>query len=423
MAGFTELIRTFSRTRDYVRDFFIYGCKKPEEFTDKSISSYYDEKHRVENWLKGCVHREDTKFGLPVSITVDSGHILENPLYQAYYAKSFTDKDMKLFFLLMDFLADGKSYTVKELNGKLLKLYDYPIDEKTVRDKLNEYTKEGLLISQKQGRSWYYRLSPDTFSGLTEQYPGLEDAVRFFSETQPFGIIGNSILRSNDLRNDCFLMKHNYIVHTLEDEILCILLDAMHSKRFLSLTVFPTSSAFSAEAKELQLDCVPLQISISVQTGRRYLITYQPDFKRFSAHRLDFITDAEPGEICPEYDAIKEQLRQVQPHIFGVSFQNQQTDERAEPLRMTLRIAEEEPYILERVKREIRTGTIEQTGEGTYCVTLDLLDPQEALPWIRTFTSRILSLEGGTEQIRNLFREDTLAMAKLYEEGEYDDIS
>ena len=423
MAGFTELIRTFSRTCDYVRDFFIYGCKKPEEFTDKSISSYYDEKHRVENWLKDYVHQDDPKFGQPVSITVDSGHILENPLYQAYYAKSFTDKDMKLFFLLMDLLADGKPYTVQELTGKLLRQHGDRIDEKTVREKLNEYTEEGLLISQKQGRSWYYMLSPDTFSGFTKQYPGLEDAVRFFTETQPFRIIGNSILRGNDLRNDCFLMKHNYIVHTLEDEILCILLDAMHSKRFLSLTVFPTSSAFSAEAKELQLDCVPLQISISVQTGRRYLITYQPDFKRFNAHRMDFITDAEPGEICPEYDAIKEQLRQVQPHIFGVSFQNQQTDERAEPLRMTLRIAEEEPYILERVKREIRTGTIEQTGEGTYCVTLDLLDPQEALPWIRTFTGRILSLEGGTEQIRNLFREDTLAMAKLYEEGEYDDIS
>ena len=423
MAGFTELIRTFSRTCDYVRDFFIYGCKKPEEFTDKSISSYYDEKHRVENWLKDYVHQDDPKFGQPVSITVDSGHILENPLYQAYYAKSFTDKDMKLFFLLMDLLADGKPYTVQELTGKLLRQHGDRIDEKTVREKLNEYTEEGLLISQKQGRSWYYMLSPDTFSGFTKQYPGLEDAVRFFTETQPFRIIGNSILRGNDLRNDCFLMKHNYIVHTLEDEILCILLDAMHEGRFLRLTVYPTSSAFSADAKEIRLICVPLQISVSLQTGRRYLIAYQPDFRQFNAHRLDFISDAEPGEVCPEYDPIMEQLRQAQQHVFGVSFRNQKAGETAEPLRMTLRITDQESYILDRVKREMRTGTIERTGEETYCVTLDLFDPQEALPWIRTFTGRILSLEGGTERIRKLFRDDMLAMARLYEKVEHDDIS
>jgi hypothetical protein len=166
-----------------------------------------------------------------------------------------------------------------------------------------------------------------------------------------------------------------------------------------------------------------LQISISVQTGRRYLIAYQPDFKQFSAHRMDFVTDAEPGEVCPEYDAVREQLRQAQPHVFGVSFRNLKADKIAEPLRMTLRITDQESYILDRVKREMRTGTIERTGEETYCVTLDLFDPQEALPWIRTFTGRILSLEGGTERIRKLFRDDMLAMARLYEEVEHDDIS
>ncbi len=81
-----------------------------------------------------------------------------------------------------------------------------------------------------------------------------------------------------------------------------------------------------------------------------------------------------------------------------------------------MHISPEEYYIFDRVKREIRYGKIEQTGENTYLLTLDIYDPKEAVPWIRTFTGRIISIEGGTEEICRQFRTDTEAMAKLYGE-------
>ncbi len=421
MGAYSELVKTFSCTRDYVRDFFIYGCKVREEFSRKSTRSYDNERRRVESWLGKYFRNETTKRGRQFRVSVDSGHIAENPLYQAYYAKSFTDNDIQLHFLLLDLLADGQEHTVSELTEHLYKEYNKLFEERSVRLKLREYALEGLVCLRHQGRSYYFRLSPDTLSGLAGQFPGLTDAIRFFSEIQPFGVIGNSILRSERLRNKHFLMKHNYIVRTLEDEVLVNILDAMHKKCWLRVTVF--RSTISGSDKERAQMCLPLCINTSSQTGRRYLIAYQPEFGQFKAYRLDYIkaADAVPDEKCPDYDTYAAQLREALPHVFSVSFGK--AGEHPEPLHVTLHIPRKESYVLTRLQRECRCGTVEQVGKETYCVTLDLYDPQEAFPWIRTFTCRILSLEGGTEELRQLFRDDLYAMAQLYEEENHDDIS
>ena len=80
MAGFSELIKNFDKTRDYVRDFFIYGCKVRSDFDRKSIRTYGDEKRRVESWMGDYMRYDDSLRGRSVSISVDSGHIPENPL-------------------------------------------------------------------------------------------------------------------------------------------------------------------------------------------------------------------------------------------------------------------------------------------------------------------------------------------------------
>lgn len=416
MSTFSELIKTFSRTRDYVRDFFIYGCKVRDDFKHKSSRTYDDERRRTESWLGDYINHDDSKRGRQISMSVDSGHITENPLYQAYYAKSFTDNDIKLHFFLIDLLANGKRFTSQELTNLLFRKYDFYLDEKTVRTKLKEYSDEGLFICEKEGRTPYYRISPDTFDEMSGRYPGLKDAVRFFSEIQPFGVIGNSILKSCDMQNDRFIMKHNYIARTLEDDILLDILEAMRSERSVKLKIFPARLYLSENTKELNRTCIPMKISTSAQTGRRYLIVYTPSKNSFDSIRLDYIKEVKPDEPCPEYSALTEKLNEELTHVFGISFSGRNGTEEITPLHITMHISPEEYYIFDRVKREIRYGKIEQTGENTYLLTLDIYDPKEAVPWIRTFTGRIISVEGGTEEICRQFRTDTEAMAKLYGE-------
>ena len=211
MAGFSELIKKFDKTRDYVRDFFVYGCKVRSDFDRRSIRTYGDEKRRVESWMGEYMRYDDSVHGRSVSISVDSGHIPENPLYNAYYSRSFTDNDIRLHFFLTDVLQDGQKRTLREITDILNSDYGQLFDEQTVRNKLREYTDEGIILAEKQGKTLYYSMSGENADDYFRDYKGLDDALKFFSETQHFGIIGNSILKMLGLKNDLFFIKHNYI--------------------------------------------------------------------------------------------------------------------------------------------------------------------------------------------------------------------
>lgn len=415
MGGFSELIKNFDKTRDYVRDFFIYGFKVRGDFSRKSSRTYDDEKRRVESWLGDFMRQDDSVRGKQISISVNSGHVCENPLYQAYYSKSFTDNDIRLHFLLIDLLSQGKAMTLKELTDSLNAEYGFVFDEQTVRNKLKEYVSEGIIISEKQGKTAYFRLSPDTADSFLNEYKGLSNAVRFFSQTQEFGIIGNSILKDAGLENDLFLMKHSYIVHTLEDEVLTDILSAIRQKKYISIISFKSSSSPENTTSPDGNTVVPMQIFSSVQTGRRYLAAFVPGYKRFNALRLDSIRSVKIREECGEYSSLHEAFVRNTEKCFGVSFGMRHDTGTVTPMKITFYADEEtEDYIIGRLMREKRCGVLEKTGNNLFTVTFNVFDPTEVMHWAKTFIGRIVSVEGGCRRVRDTFSEDVRRMYEMY---------
>ena len=421
MAGFSELIKTFEKTRDDIRDFFIYGCKARGEFVRKSSRTYDDEKRRAESWLGDVIRYDDSVHGRQVSISVDSGHIPENPLYQAYGAKSFTDNDIRLHFLLLDLLADGQPQNLRTLTDRLSNEYAAVFDEQTVRNKLREYAAEGLLIAEMQGKTAYYRIVPETAAKLLADCPGMDEAVRFYSEDEEFGVIGAQILRSTGLRNDIFYRKHHYIVHTLEDAVLPEFLAAAAEKRRVCFRTFSAKTQRRPDSEGGSFEVVPMQILSSVQTGRRYLAAYIPEQNRFHAFRLDFIRNVKRSVPEPDYDKLAEAYRRNLAHVFGVSFGMRHDLGAVEPVRLTIALNEyTEGYIRERLEREKRIGVLEKSGEGLYTLTVDAFDPNEVMHWAKTLIGRIVSVEGGTRQMRGRFYYDICRMRDMYG-GDADD--
>lgn len=424
MAGFSELIKSFEKTRDYIRDFFICGYKGRGDFGHRSSRTYDDEKRRAESWLGEVLRYDDSVRGRQISISVDCGHIYENPLYQAYGAKSFTKKDIRLHLLLLDLLTVHRAMTLNEITDALLDDYDAEFEPQTVRNKLREYTAEGLLTTEKQGKTAYYRRSPDSAEDYFARYEGLADAVRFFSLDDSFGVIGAQMLKSAGLQNDLFLRKHHYIVHTLEDSILPELLEAMSQKTAVQFRTYSAKSHGNADTAGGTFEAVPMQILTSAQTGRRYLAAYVPVQRRFHAFRLDRIRSVKPCEPVPDYDAFAEAYHRNLNRVFGVSFGMRHTHGNVEPIRLTVRLNEHtEGYILERLYREKRIGTVQKTGEGLYTLTVDAFDPNEVMHWAKTLIGRIVSVEGGTEQIRRRFYHDIRRMYRMYGGQPHDDVS
>ena len=210
-------------------------------------------------------------------------------------------------------------------------------------------------------------------------------------------------------QNNLFRIKHSFFVHTLEDEILLTLLQAMHEEKTVQLNVKSTKSESVQEIKG-----VPLKIFISTRTGRRFLCVYLPNARRFSSVRLDAVKKVEIKEPYSDYKISKEHLEKNKTSAWGVSFQNS-NHRHLEHVKLTLHINEHfEEYIINRLEREGKGGTITHIAPDTFCYETNVFDAHEMLPWLRTFIGRIIAIESDNQKLNQLFQRDFDAMYRMY---------
>lgn len=408
MSEFKELIKSFSKSREYVRDFFLYGFKTRDEFQGWSPRTYDNERRRLESWLSAYVRQDYTQNGKSIYLSIDSNLLDTNPLYRVWKAKSFTDNDIMLHFYLLDYLLGSEGESVEEITDGILAAYDVLFEPQMVRRKCNEYVKNGMLAGIRQGKKRLYRLNP-SFRDMLSSYPGLGNALKLYQLSSPLGILGNTIMENVSLTNDVFRIKHHFFAHTLEDEILLSLLDAIHQKRTVFLQIKSTHSEQTSN-----VSCVPLIIFSGTRTGRRFLCIYLPEKKRFSCARLDAVKKVVLGNSYPDFQTVLDQLEKNKSKVWGVSFQSRERTH-IEHVKLTLYVREDsESFILQRLKREGKGGTVRRIAPDTFVYETTVFDANEMLPWIRTFTGRIVSLETDNKRLAALFQKDFYAMHRLY---------
>ena len=117
--AYSELIKNFDRIRSFVREFYVYGFKSREEYTEKSSRSYDDERRRIESYLGDHMRFSRNADGKNVFISIDSRASKHNPLYRAWKSKSFTDGDITLHFILFDILNSGEQLSLSEILKKI----------------------------------------------------------------------------------------------------------------------------------------------------------------------------------------------------------------------------------------------------------------------------------------------------------------
>lgn len=409
MSDFHELVKSFPKTREYVRDFFVYGFKTRNEFKHKSPRTYDNERRRLESWLRPFVRKDHLSNGANISLAIDSNLLDTNPLFRVWKTKSFTDNDIVLHFFILDLLQDGSVMTAEEITDHLLTEYETFFDIQTVRRKCNAYQKEGLLQKRKTGKTVVYSLDNSLALWLTSN-KNILDALAFFQLAGNLGIIGNQLMDQLDYHNQTFRVKHSFLVHTLEDEILLDLLNAINQKKSIALEIKSSKRGIINKA-----NCVPLQIFISTRSGRRFLCAYVDRSKRFTCFRLDTIKSVTSLEREKAYEELQIKLNRNRKQLWGVSFQGQERHH-LDKLTMTIQVMEpEESYIVDRLKREGRGGIVTKTATNIYQYETEVFDCNEMLPWIRTFIGRILSLECSAKSVEQRFYQDLQTMYQMYQ--------
>ena len=412
MSSYSELIKNFERIRAYMREFYIYGFKSRDNYSKKSARSYDDERRRIESWLGDHMSFLRTPEGKNVFISIDSRNIRHNPFYNAWKAKSFTDGDITLHFIIFDILHEASvkrtlAEIMQDIDEKYLSDFENPMmfDESTIRKKLKEYTAEGIIVTEKEGRKVYYRRADDT------DISNLDEVLHYFSEVAPCGVIGSFILDKGKSDTDAFTFKHHYITGAIDSGVLAMLFTAMREKRAVTISNL-------SKKKDMPRRCriIPLRVFISVQNGRQHLIAYIPEFNTFHSYRLDYLSNAKLEDVTPRFDELRAELDRMQSKMWGVSVKrNKWGVEHLEHVEFTVKVEDNEEYIVGRLEREKRVGTVEKLDENTYRFSADVYDSSEMIPWIRTFICRIVKMNFSNRSVENQFKKDLEAMYWMYD--------
>ncbi len=411
--SYSELVKNLNPIRHYARDFFVCGFKSRDDFTEKSGRSYDDQRRRIDSWLSPYMafHQSDGKKCSFLSVAAREE--AENPLFRVFCTKSFTAMDLKLHFFLADILADGEALGAGALWERLLDGYpaqdedgNWP-DESTVRKKCAEYVALGVFQKQKAGRQVTFALAPAL------PLSGAADALAWAEEIFPAGVLGYFLRQKAGARTLPIFLKHHYLFRALDAEIAYTMLVAMREKRFVAVRF---------QGKKETLSMYPARLFVSMQTGREYVFYLAGETPQFS--RLDHIEDVQLAAPAPDPDGREEAARAELSHCWGISSKRGQ---RLYHVKLGIRVARHEEFIVRRLRREKRCGTVRRLSPGHWLYEADVFDPLEMLPWIRTFIGRIETLESNHPYLVKRFRKDFQKLCALYDEAEEgeakDDIS
>lgn len=405
-----------------MRDFYIYGFKVRDEYTRKSARSYDNERRRLASWLNDFMRFRETKDGKQVYIAINSRNTTHNPLFNAWKARSFTDNNLTLHFLILDILHEPNvvltlNEILEKINDQLAKFDELTVfDKSTVRKKLNAYVKLGLLEKTKESRIVYYNRSKDE-----QTFP--QDMLHFFAETTPCGVIGSFIndRQANENAPSLFSFKHHFITGTLDCEILNLILNAIQNEQSIAIEVFP-----HRKKRLTKTTIVPLKIMRSATNGREYVLGFNYKYSTISPYRLDSILNVKALDFCEDYALLSSKLDDIQKNMFGINPSKNpislkdyvDLDNAPKPnlshVEFTITYNCNESFIPKRLEREKRCGTVEYLNESSCKFSADVHDAHELLPWIRTFIGRITSINFSDKTLEKLFLNDLQKLYSLY---------
>ena len=235
--------------------------------------------------------------------------------------------------------------------------------------------------------------------------------VAFFSNIAPLGELGNVILKRLGCRRDSHIRyKHNYIQKALNDYNIADILTVINHNRTCSdkywLLVEYRNASF-ADGRFQKIICYPIEIRESVLNGRQHVICYFPEKKNISALRIDFIDTITIGKLKNEPEDLNDNLSYAEDlinHTWGTSFPGFAAGEIKNTLKELKKVEivvfykEDEPFIINRIKRETRrlfdeSQPIKVPGGYHKLISGDFSSETEVLYWARSFIQRIVSVK------------------------------
>lgn len=292
-------------------------------------------------------------------------------------------------------------------------------------------------------RNAYWYLSQTTIGNIIGKDLRLEQhlysALDFFSRYYTFGEIGMYLLdRLGTDNNTPFRFRHEYFMQSLCDFHVIDLLNAIVEKKWCLIDYHHATAEF-----DTKLLCYPLQIRVGSRNGREHLMYYDPIKHCYTSLRIEFIKSivyysSDKVEdvllqlgVCKSKEALASEILNAKAginYLWGVTTPSlpevgQENNARVSiaPKHVTMQICydpEKEYYIRNRLYRESRHGKVIDWPEKSLLqFDIDVATPYELIPWVRSFYTRIVKLEGLNTD-RYTLENDLAAMKTILEDCE-----
>lgn len=351
--AFQNDIKHYDKIRDILRYLYMYGSSSKEELIEKklvkSVSSFYDIRQRIENYIDGEYlqeHKSSEKgTGKKFRFMYDPFRCPVNYLAETYQNCSYIIDDVIFYFCLMqafvdpeypeepyDYLEDDsflgrKEYietdedvavtdlvtivkniyannqsVLKELNNIIphfehnKKLFTWA----RVKARITELTSLGILVESGEGR---YCLSADIFADIeADELSDIQLMTQFFYNcsflTVPGFYLSSTISeysqavypRETDSffckqENPVFFYKNHRLQTVIDDDVTWIILNAIHSADVIH---------YSYRAKNgeiLAFDVLPMKLVIDKQYGRQYFFCYSYSDHNYYMPRISSVVE------------------------------------------------------------------------------------------------------------------------------------
>lgn len=458
MATHKELITAGKFDEKFKRallDYYGYGFKKEEDLTQlQSKKTIRDDWERLNRVISDYMEWSDWDERKNIMfVSADSQSMDENPfhkvyrfckykplVYPAYFFHTMAalsnkidlrdgidsldlDDDQRIH--LEDVLESNERLKTSDLICFYTEALAKPEGDdrnKTPNNRLDDMLFMGLVdceqYKQKGDRRW--SLPELNMCKIIDEGVKIDDefeihlcsALDFFSKYYIFGEIG--IFLKGRISNDGispFRFKHEYFMQSLNDFNIVDLLYAIERKKWCKIKYRHGTAGLEAE-----ILCFPLEIRISSMQGREFLMYYEPFYRSYTSLRIEFIElielfeDANIRQILIQkgyhksVESVESDIKnstESLKYLWGVSTSKDQESNAIQPIvaqNVSLHLLCNENsdyYIINRLNRERRSGKVtNEIGADLYKYSVDVSDPVEMRPWMRSFYSRIISCEG-----------------------------
>ena len=398
---YTGCLRNIEKARDFAREQFVYGVKGKSEHNEISPRAYDDATRQMADWFQECLHTRTVNVRNKVKyLSLSSRDYSNNPLYKIWKACSFTTSEIMFFFFVLDYLTNKtEPVSLSEMHKLYSSTLQWESFSITAAQKWmkNKACPMGICIKNNEGK---YSLTPEL--KMTDK----ADLIQFYSEIAPGGVIGSYILDKQDFDESPYSFKQHYAGQAFDSDIICKTLNAIKNEKNIQLTYSPK------DKNEFVTSVFPVKVYSSTQNGRQYLIAHKfgRSFVNFRLDRIKEVSVLDTDTI--NASEIKTKFEKAKKHLWGVSFGSGELTH----VEFTIKAEEKEGYIVKRLLREKRCGTVKPVEGQPFLFKFEaeVYDAHEMFPWIRTFIGRIVEYSFSDYRIEEMFKKAISDMYKMY---------